>query len=50
MNKSYFDKISENITKFVTECDFVGDAIKEESGKQTMAFLAGTWFTICQGP
>ena len=29
MNKSYCDKISENLTKFVTECICVGDTIKQ---------------------
>ena len=47
MNGSDCDKISENLTKFVTECIFVGDTIKEKSSKQTTAFLAVNWFTIC---
>ena len=47
MNGSYCAKISENLIKFVTEGIFVGDTIKEKSGKQTVAFLAATWFTIC---
>ena len=47
MNGSYCDKIPENLIKFVTEFIFVGDTIKEKSGKQTVAFLAVTWFTIC---
>ena len=47
MNGSYCDKIPENLIKFVTECIFVGDTIKEKSGKQTIAFFAVTWFTIC---
>ena len=47
MNKSYCDEISENLTKFVTEGTFVGYTIKERRGKQTIAFLAVTWFTIC---
>ena len=46
--KSYCGEISENITKFVTECIFVGDTIKKERrGKQTIAFLAVSWFTVC---
>ena len=33
MNKSYCGQISENVTKFVTECIFWGDK-KEEANKQ----------------
>ena len=47
MNKSYCDEISENLTEFVTEGTFVGYTIKERRGKQTIAFLAVTLFTIC---
>ena len=47
MNKSYCDKVSENLTAYVTECIFVGYTIRERRGKQTIAFLAVTWFTIC---
>ena len=47
MNKSYCDAISENLTKFVSKCIFVGYAIKERKGKQTIAFLAVTWLIIC---
>ena len=47
MNKSYFGEISENITKFVAECIFVSDTIKEKRCKQAIAFLAVTWFTLC---
>ena len=47
MNKSYCGEISENITRFVTECIFVGDTTKERKGKQTIAFLAVTCITIC---
>ena len=38
MNKSYCGQISENVTKFLTECIFGGD--KKRRGKQTIAFLA----------
>ena len=47
MNKSYCGEISENITKFVTECIFLGDTVKEKRGKQAIAFPAVTWFTLC---
>ena len=40
MNKSYDDEVSENLTTFVTECIFVGYAIRERRGKQTIALLA----------
>ena len=46
MNKSYCGKISENLTTFVTECIFVGYTMREQKGKQTIAFLAVTWCTI----
>ena len=36
-----------NLTKFVTEFIFVGYTIKSRIGKQTVAFPAVTWFTIC---
>ena len=39
MNKRYCDEILENVTTFVTECIFVGYAIRERRGKQTIAFL-----------
>ena len=47
MNKSYCDEVSENVAAFVTECTFVGYAVREARGKETKAFLAVTWFTIC---
>ena len=47
MNKSYCDEVSENLTPFVTKCIFVGYAIRERRGKQTIAYLVVTWFTIC---
>ena len=47
MNKSYCDEVSENLTPFITECIFVGFAIRERWGKQTIAFLSVTWFSIC---
>ena len=46
MNKSYCDEVSENLTAFVTECIFVDYVVKERRGKQKVAFLAATWFTI----
>ena len=46
MNKSYCDKISENLTTFVTECIFVGYTMRERKGNQTIEFLTVTWFTI----
>ena len=49
MNKSYCDEIPEDLTKFVTECIFVGYTIKEGRGKQTIAFLIVSWFTIVKG-
>ena len=30
MNKSYCDKISENLTTFITECIFVGSQCENE--------------------
>ena len=49
MNKTYCDEILKNLTISVTECIFVGYAIRRRS-KQTIAFLALTLFTICYGP
>ena len=40
MNKSHCDKISENLTTFVTECVLMGYTIREKRDKQTIAFLA----------
>ena len=40
MSKSYDDEVSENLTTFVIECIFVGYAIRERRGKQTIALLA----------
>ena len=42
MNKIYCDEVSENLTTLVTWCIFVGYAIRERKGKQTIAFLAVT--------
>ena len=49
MNKAYCDEVLKNLTISVTECIFVGYAIWGRS-KQTIAFLALTLFTICEGP
>ena len=46
MNKSYDDEVSENLTTFVTECIFVGYAIRERRGKQTIALLAVICFFL----
>ena len=45
MNKSYCD-MYQNVTKFVTECIFVGYTVRERKGKQTIAFLAVTWLLL----
>ena len=47
MNKTYCDEVSENLAAFLTECIFVGYAIRERRGEQTIAFFAVTWFAIC---
>ena len=47
MSKSYHEEVSENLTAYVTECVFVGYKIRDTKGKQTIAFRAITWFTIC---
>ena len=47
MNKICCDKVSENLTTFVTECIFVGCTVKERRIKQAITFLAVIWFTIC---
>ena len=37
---------TKNVTKFVTECIFVGYTVRERKGKQTIAFLAVTWLLL----
>ena len=47
MNTSYCEKVSENLTAFVTESIFVVYVIRERQGKQTIAFLAVILFPLC---